>query len=259
MSEAIENYRRHANFDQVRKVQKTILDAYILDFAKHAPANEVMKLMAIWELIPSQLAKENKKFIFTAISKSARAAHYEASLQWLTDAGLIHKSYHISAPSLPIESYKNKNIFKVFMLDTGLLGAMSRLDPGVILDGHDLFEEFKGALTENFVAQELHLIYGEALYYWSGTGAAEVDFILPYRQKIYPLEVKADILKQRKSLLVYREKYQAPQFHTGAVSRATACNFARDNHIVNYPLYVISLFPKLALTNPIKYAHRGAS
>ena len=246
MPEAVAHYVENDDLENVRAIQKEILDAYTLDFTKHAPKNEMMKIMEVWNLVPSQLAKENKKFIFTAISKSARASYYEAAVQWLVDAGLIVKSYRVSVPNLPLNTYADRHAFKVFVLDTGLLGAMSGLDPDVLLKDNQLFKEFKGALTENYVTQELYNAHDDDLHYWTSTGIAEVDFITAFKQKIYPLEVKASVSKQKKSLLVYGKKYNNSEYRTAILSRATLRNFAFEDHIVNYPLYAVSLFPRLS-------------
>lgn len=246
MPEAVASYREHNDMHMLSEIHNEILDAYIIDFAKHAPKKDLAKIMSVWQMVPSQLAKENKKFIFTAISKSARATHYEDAVQWLVDAGLIYKAFNISKPGLPLDAYANKNIYKVYMLDVGLLGAMSKLDPATLLKGSDLFNEFKGALTENYVAQELVCLSGEPLYYWSSNGTAEVDFITSWRQHIYPLEVKAGISTRKKSLLVYGEKYQGSEYATSVLSRSTLRNFALDGNIASYPLYAVSLFPSLA-------------
>jgi predicted AAA+ superfamily ATPase len=245
MPEAIATYLKKDSFLEVRKVQRSILDAYSLDFSKHAPKNELMKIMAIWSLLPSQLAKENKKFIFSAIKKSARGRDYENSIQWLVDAGLIIKSCHISAPKLPLESYADRNTFKIYSLDVGLLGAMSKLEPELVLEKNTLFVEFKGALTENFVAQELQQQHFNSIYYWTSSGEAEVDFVISSHQKIFPLEVKSGESKQKKSLLVYGNKYLDNEHSPSLLSRATLRNFALDGIIVNYPLYAIALFPEL--------------
>jgi len=244
MPEAVATYLKTENLEQVRSVQKEILDAYVLDFAKHAPKDEVMKIMAIWDCVPNQLAKENKKFIFSAISKSARAREFETSIQWLKSAGLILKANHISTPKLPLNAYSDKQAFKVFLLDVGLLGAMSKLNPPVILQGDQLFQEFKGSLTENFVALELHDKHFEELYYWTSEGIAEVDFVVSTEQHIFPLEVKAGFSKQKKSLLVYDEKFSKGENPPLVLSRASLRNFAFDGKIVNYPLYAIRLFPR---------------
>lgn len=244
MPEAVVTYLKTENLEQVRTVQKEILDAYILDFAKHAPKEEVMKIMAVWDSVPNQLAKENKKFIFSAIRQSARAREFETSIQWLKSAGLIIKSNHISTPKLPLDAYSDKQAFKIFLLDIGLLGSMSKLDPRVILEGEKLFQEFKGSLTENFVATELHDKYFEELYYWTSEGIAEVDFVISTEQHIFPLEVKAGFSKKKKSLLVYDEKFSKDEHAPLVLSRASLRNFAFDGKIINYPLYACSLFPR---------------
>ena len=244
MPEAVATYLKSENLYDVRVVQKEILDAYTLDFAKHAPEEEVMKIMAVWEAIPRQLAKENKKFIFSAIRESARAKNYETAIQWLKDAGLLLKANLISTPKLPLDAYADKRAFKVFMLDVGLLGAMSKLDPRVLLDGNQLFQEFKGALTENYVATELHDKHFDSLYYWSSEGIAEIDFVVSTQQLIFPLEVKAGISKQKKSLLVYEQKFSRDEYPPPVLSRTTLRNFAHEAAIINYPLYAISLFPR---------------
>ncbi len=244
MPEAVATYLKTQNLEQVREVQKEILDAYVLDFAKHAPKDEVMKIMAIWDCIPNQLAKENKKFIFSAIRKSARSREFETSMQWLKSAGLIIKANHISIPKLPLDTYSDKQAFKIFLLDVGLLGAMSKLDPRIILEEDRLFQEFKGSLTENFVAVELQDKHFDELYYWTSEGIAEVDFVISKQQHIFPLEVKAGFSKKKKSLLVYHDKFSKEETAPLVLSRASLRNFAFDGKIINYPLYGICLFPR---------------
>lgn len=244
MPEAVDTYLKTENLEQVRVVQKEILDAYMLDFAKHAPKDEVMKIMAVWGSVPNQLAKENKKFIFSAIRKSARAREFETSIQWLKSAGLIIKANHISTAKLPLDAYTESQAFKVFLLDVGLLGAMSKLDPRIILEPDQLFQEFKGSLTENFVAVELHDKHFDGLYYWASEGIAEVDFVISQEQQIFPLEVKAGFSKKKKSLLVYDEKFSKEENGSVVLSRASLRNFALDGKIINYPLYAICLFPR---------------
>ncbi len=240
MPEAVVAYRDTEDFDRVREIQREILDAYLLDFAKHAPTSQIMKITDVWEVIPYQLAKENRKFIFSAINPSARAREYDEAIQWLTDANLIHKSCCISTPRLPIAGYCDKKIFKVFLLDCGLLGAMSKLAPETLIKGDSLFTEFKGALTENFVAQELVSRHHESLYYWRSQHQAEVDFVLTAGSNIFPLEVKAGMSTQKRSLTIYGEKYQPP-----ILSRASLMNLKQDGYLLNYPLYLISRFPTL--------------
>ncbi|MGD9152238.1 MAG: AAA family ATPase [Gammaproteobacteria bacterium] len=243
MPEAVKIFIKANDFSQVRKIQKAILDAYTLDFAKHAPANETMKIMNIWQSIPNQLAKENKKFIFAAIHKSARAREYQTAIQWLLDAGLIYNSFKINTPKLPLDAYADKSAFKIYMLDVGLLGAMAKLSPKIITQGSELFTEFKGAFTENFVTQELIANNSDQLYYWTSAGSAEVDFILEHQSVVFPLEVKAGKSTLAKSLKIYAQKYKA-----NSILRTNLLNFKHDDIVYNYPLYAIGLFDKL---NPI--------
>ena len=198
-----------------------------------------MKITTVWNQIHRQLAKENKKFIFSAIRKSARGRDYEYAIQWLVDAGLIYKSSLVEHPKFPLSAYAHTNIFKIFLLDVGLLGAQSSLSPRIIIEGNRLFTEFKGALTENFVAQELISSNGQKLYYWTSTGIAEVDFLLEHDHEIYPLEVKAGENKKKKSLLVYDKKYSPSVLY-----RATLMNLKANGKIINYPLYLASLISK---------------
>lgn len=236
MPEVVSEYVESNDFALVRKIHKEILDAYVLDFAKHAPTEQLMKITQIWESIPSQLAKENKKFIFSALQKSARGREYETAIQWLADAGLIYKSYNISTPKLPLSGFANKNAFKIFLLDVGLLSAMSNIPAKSIVDDDKLFSEFNGAFTENFVAQEL-VGNNFQLYYWTSEGNAEVDFVLEYDMTIFPLEVKAGMSRKKKSLLAYADKYQ-PKW----LLRACLMNLRKDGNISNFPLYMISRF-----------------
>ncbi|MDP1608740.1 MAG: ATP-binding protein [Chlamydiales bacterium] len=238
MPEAVAEYAKSEKIQVVREIQEEILSAYEKDFAKHAPAHEIMKITTVWKQVHRQLAKENKKFIFAAIRKSARGRDYEEAIQWLSDAGLIHKSHLVESPKFPLSAYADNDIFKIFLLDIGLLGAQSSLSPQTILDGDLLFTEFKGALTENYVAQELIATKHKPPYYWASEGIAEVDFLIEEDRAIYPLEVKAGASQKKKSLLVYNQKY-APS----KLVRATTMNLKHDGDIYNYPLYMISRFP----------------
>lgn len=240
MPEAIAEYVKNEKLPVIREIQLEILNAYERDFAKHAPPHEIMKITTLWKQVHRQLAKENKKFIFAAIRKSARGRDYEEAVQWLSDAGLIHKSYRVESPKFPLSAYADSNIFKIFLLDIGLLGAQSHLSPQTIIDGDLLFTEFKGALTENYIAQELIATKHKELYYWTSEGTAEVDFLLEEGHEIYPLEVKAGASQKKKSLLVYNQKYAPSQ-----LIRSTTMNLKHDGNVYNYPLYLISRFPLL--------------
>lgn len=236
--EAILQYKKDKDLTKVRVIQNEILTAFTLDFSKYATKSESIKITNTWNSIPSQLSKENKKFKFSEISKHARARDYLETIQWLLDTGLVYKCFNIKTSKLPLSGYREENIFKLYMLDTGLLGAMLNLSLRTIVEGNRLFTEYNGAFTENYVAQELIVNEIKELYYWTSQSSAEVDFIIPFNEEIFPLEVKAGISKKKKSLKVYGEKYHPP-----ILSRSTLMNFKRDNNICNYPLYAISLFP----------------
>lgn len=240
MPEAVAAYSEKADFSIVREIHHEILLAYTQDFIKHAGSSvDVMKIMAVWESIPSQLAKENKKFIFSAIRQSARSREYESAIQWLADAGMIYKSYQISTPKLPLPGYQDGQAFKVFLLDIGLLGAMSQLPAEVIINGDKFFTEFKGAFMENYVAHELAIQHNKALYYWTSQGKAEVDFLTLYKNKIYPLEVKSGWITKSKSLQIYGSRFES------TLARASLHNLLRQDNLFNYPLYLVSRFPSL--------------
>jgi len=238
MPEAVAEYAKTERLNVIREIQQEILNAYEKDFAKHAPPHEIMKITTVWQQVHRQLAKENKKFIFAAIRKSARGRDYEEAILWLSDAGLIHKSYLVESPKFPLSAYVDNDTFKVFLADVGLLGAQSNLSPQTIIDGDLLFTEFKGALTENYVAQELIATKHKKPYYWTSEGTAEIDFLIEEDHAIYPLEVKAGANQKKKSLLVYNQKY-APS----KLIRTTTMNLKHDGDIYNYPLYLISRIP----------------
>ena len=238
MPRPVLSYVQTGNLEKVREIQEDILKAYVHDFAKHAPPSLVMKIMQIWDSIPVHLGKENKKFVFSAIRKSARARDYEEALQWLLDAELIDRIYQISTPKIPLRSYGDHESFKIYLLDVGLLGAMCRLPARVIVEGDALFIEFKGSFTENYVAESLKAASKGPLHYWTSQANAEVDFLVEQEGEIFPLEVKSGTSTKKKSLLVYQEKY-----HPSALSRSSLMNLKRDGKVCNYPLYFISRFP----------------
>jgi uncharacterized protein len=238
MPEAVAEYAKQEKLNIVREIQLEILNAYEKDFSKHAPRHEIMKITTVWKQVHRQLAKENKKFIFAAIRKSARGRDYEEAIQWLSDAGLIHKSYLVESPKFPLSAYADNNVFKIFLADVGLLGAQSNLSPKTIIDGDQLFTEFKGAFTENYVAQELIATKHKEPYYWTSEGIAEVDFLIEGDHEIYPLEVKAGASQKKKSLIVYNQKYSPLK-----LLRTTTMNLKHDGNIYNCPLYLISRFP----------------
>lgn len=239
MPEAVRNYAETGSLVAIKAIQKAILDAYELDFAKHAPKEQIMKITEVWSAVPGQLAKENKKFIFSALRSGARGREYETAIQWLTDAGLIYKSYNISVPKLPFSGYSDRNIFKIFLLDVGLLSAMSNISAKSAVEERGLFSEFYGAFTENLVAQAL-VLQQKQLYYWTSEGTAEIDFMIERDLDVYPLEVKAGISKKKKSLLVFKEKYKPKN-----ALRASLMNLKKDGNIINIPLYLIGRLSEL--------------
>ncbi len=238
MPEAVSVYCRTNSFHLARQAQKEIIDSYLLDFSKHADRSDIMKISLIWQSIPLHLSKENKKFIFSAVKKSARARDYESALQWLIDAGIVYKSYTISTPKIPLSAYADTGIFKIFLLDIGLLGAMAEVPPEAVLQGNALFTHFRGAFVENYVVQQLSPKVNGNFFYWTSPGKAEVDFIFQVNDTIYPLEAKAGINLKSKSLKVYNEKYK-PEI----ICRTSLQNLKREDNFCNYPLYAISLFP----------------
>lgn len=237
MPEAVVEYTRdNTKFLGVREVQMEILKSYELDFVKHTTAHEAQKLALVWGLIPSQLAKENRKFIFSAIKKSARGREFHGTLKWLYDAGMTYHAAALSKPGLPLPSYAEADVFKVYLMDTGLLAAMSGLDPAAWTIGDKLFSEFKGSLTENYVAQQLVAKnQSAALYYWRSENTAEVDFIVSENQMVIPIEVKSGQSLHAKSLKVYIDRY-APAKCCVISGR----NFSLGGNVFNIPLYAVS-------------------
>lgn len=233
MPEAVAEYINSHDFSKVREIQEDILNAYSLDFAKHAPKDQIMKINQVWSSIPNQLAKENKKFIYSALRTGGRAREFEGALQWLIEAGLIYKVSLISTPKIPLSAYADFNAFKIYLVDVGLLGAMSHLSAKTLLHANDLFQEFRGSIAENYIAQELiHSHY--QLFYWASEGQAELDFVIEQDDLIYPLEVKSGNSTKKKSLRVYGDA-----FHPKALIRTSAMNLKKDGDIFNCPLYLI--------------------
>ena len=241
MPEVVQYYCNTRSPDKVRRTQRNIIDAYTLDFAKHAPANDIPKLSLIWESIPVHLARENKKFIFSAVHKSARARDYENAIIWLEKTGLIYRSFAVEVPGCPLKGYSDSRCFKVYALDVGLLGALANVPPEILSQGNRLFSTYAGAFAENFVAQHLVCLLGPALYYWRSSGKkAEIDFLCEINETIYPLEVKAGINPRSKSLKSYDD-----QFHPPVLVRSTLLNLKRQRRIVNVPLYAVFYISQL--------------
>lgn len=240
MPEAVLSFADEKDFDEVRRIQKRILEAYEQDFSKHAPNESVPKLRMIWNSIPSQLAKENKKFIYGLVREGARAKDYESAMMWLTDCGLVHKVTRVSVGRLPLKAYEDIKAFKLFVLDVGLLGCMVGLSKKVLLDGNDLFVEFKGDLTEQYVLQQLVTHSEWSMYYYTNdNGSCEVDFLVDTGETVVPVEVKAEVNLRAKSLRMYVEKYSPVM-----AVRTSMQDYKKESWLVNLPLYAIENLTK---------------
>lgn len=235
MPEAVESFVEEKDFNEVREIQKRILSAYEQDFSKHAPIEIVPKIRMVWNSIPLQLAKENKKFIYGLVREGGRAKEYETAIMWLCDCGLIHKVSRVNAAGLPVKAYEDLKAFKMFLVDVGLLGCMTGLRQRTLLDGNELFTKFKGALTEQYVCQQLKTIQDLDIYYYTNDrGSCEVDFVVDTGEEIVPLEVKAEVNLKAKSLKNYHEKYNPP-----ISIRTSMADYKKEDWIVNLPLYAI--------------------
>lgn len=235
MPEAVQNFSENKDFNEVRDIQKRILAAYEQDFSKHAPIETVPKIRMLWNSIPSQLAKENKKFIYGLVREGARAKEYETAIMWLSDCGLVHKISRVNAVGLPLKTYEDLKAFKLFCVDVGLLGCMAGLRQHTIIDGNNLFVEFKGALTEQYVCQQLKTIEDLDVYYYTNDrGSCEVDFVVDTGELIVPVEVKAEVNLMAKSLKTYREKF-SPEISV----RTSMADYKKEDWLVNLPLYAI--------------------
>ena len=235
MPEAVQSFAENKDFNEVREIQRRILMAYEQDFSKHAPNEIVPRLRMIWNSIPSQLAKENKKFIYGLVREGARAKDYEAAIMWLSDCGLVHKISRVNTAGIPLRAYEDLKAFKLFVVDVGLLGCMAGLRQHTLLDGNDLFVEFKGALTEQYVCQQLKNIEDLDIYYYTNDrGSCEINFVVDTGGKIVPVEVKAEVNLRAKSLKSYQEKF-SPEISV----RTSMADYKKEEWLVNLPLYAI--------------------
>ena len=236
MPSAVNKWMETHDLYAVDDEQHNLITAYENDFSKHAPKNLVEKIRYVWDSIPSQLAKENRKFIYGLVREGARAREYEDALMWLNDAGEIIRTYNVSKPDVPLRAYADLKSFKVFLLDVGLLRCMSGLSPRVILEGSRIFEEFKGAITEQYVCQELQTIpHLQGNFYWTSQSKAEIDFLLTEGLYVIPLECKAGYTMNAKSMKSYCEKYK-PSLSI----RTSLLPYERqESGIINIPLYLL--------------------
>lgn len=237
MPEAVSCYVDDKDINEVRNIQKEIVSLYEKDFSKHIDnKSELERTRMVWDSIPLQLAKENKKFFFGQIKKGARSAQYEVSIQWLIDCGLCYKVHMVSKPAMPLKSYKEPQAYKLFMIDVGLLGAMSDLDINSILGDDELFVEFKGALTEQYVLQQIISTTEMVPYYYSNTNSRnEIDFLMQIKSDIVPIEVKVEENLKSKSLKAYIDKYD-PKY----AIRFSMKDYIKQEVIINIPLWNIS-------------------
>ena len=238
MPEAVQSWVQEKDMEKVNKIQDNILRAYESDFSKHTSNIEANKISIIWNSIPSQISKENKKFLYQVAKDGARAREYEGALNWLKDANLINKIYNVTKPSMPLISYNDLSSFKIYLNDVGLLRKMTDLDSKVIAEKNKLFEEFKGALTENYVLQAL-MAMGLNVHYFTFDNRYEIDYLLQYKNEIIPIEVKSSENIKNTSLKVYNERY-SPNTRI----RFSMKNLQKDDNLINMPLFLIEYLEK---------------
>lgn len=235
MPAVVDEFRQNRDYAEVRQIQNDIVRQYEGDFGKHVDARTLPRIRLVWDSVPLQLAKENKKFFFGQIKKGARSSEYEIAIQWLVDCGLIYKVNRVNEPNMPLKAYKSMNAYKLFVLDVGLLGAMSELEAESILEGNDIFIEFKGALTEQYVLQQL---ISDTWYnpYYFGTEKAtfEQDFLIQKGKDIVPIEVKAGENIRSQSLKAYCDKYKPNK-----AVRFSTLKYMDQGWMENIPLYAV--------------------
>ena len=235
MPEVVDRYVQTGSYDEVRALQLSIINQYEGDFGKHVKANELPRIRMVWNSLSSQLAKENKKFFFGQIKQGARQKDFEIAIQWLVDAGLVYKVNKVSKPAMPLKSYIDYSAFKLFVLDTGLLGAMSELDVNSVIAGNDLFTEFKGALTEQYVLQQIVSDTVYTPYYYSGEKSTyEMDFMIQKNGSIIPIEVKSENNLKSKSLKVFCDKYEPVE-----AIRISGAGYVDRGWMKNIPLWAV--------------------
>lgn len=233
MPEAVLSFCENQDWEEVREIQNDILKSYDYDFSKHAPSDIVPRIRMLWNSLPAQLSKENRKFIYGLVKEGARAREYEIALEWLFDGGLIHRVNNLTAPRIPLKSYEDKSAFKIFSLDVGLLAAMSGLDSSTIVEGNRIFTEFKGALTEQYVLQEL-LLRHEPYYYAKRNSQLEIDFLIQESGKVIPIEVKAEENLKARSLRQFVADNQSEKAY-----RTSMSNYREESWMTNLPLYAV--------------------
>lgn len=232
MPEVLQDYLNKKDIASSRQIQNEILKSYVRDFSKYTDKSQAMRTSELWHSIPGQLARENKKFKYSDIKSGSRSSAYEQTVEWLKNAGLINVVYQIGVPKLPLSGYTDYSKFKIYLLDSGLLGAMLNITSEIIINPTNLYSEYNGAFIENFVASELVTSGYENLYFWASNSDAEVDFIVQNQNAIYPIEVKSGLSRNKKSLISYSEKYNPT-----LIFRCSPRNFMQDGKFINLPLY----------------------
>lgn len=230
MPKVVLSYSEKQDYNLVRKIQKNILADYEGDFSKHIPLEQVERTRLLWNAIPSQLVKENKKCVYGKIKQGARTKDFEIALNWLIDSGLVHKVSRVSEPNIPLKAYEDVSAYKLFLLDVGLLGAMTDLDVRSLLENDKLFNDYNGAITEQYVLQEFKTLQDLPIFYWT-SNRAELDFIIQYRNTIIPVEAKATVNLQAKSLKSFRQKYE-PNISV----RTSLADYEENQGLYNIPL-----------------------
>lgn len=233
MPKAVLSFSQEQDYNLVRKIQRNILSDYESDFSKHIPSEQVERTRLLWNAIPSQLVKENKKCVYGKIKQGARAKDFEIALNWLIDSGLVHKVSRVTEPNMPLKAYEDVSAYKLFLLDVGLLGAMNDLDSRSLLENDRLFNDYNGAVTEQYVLQEFKTLGDLPVFYWA-SNRAELDFLIQYQNNIIPVEAKATINLQAKSLKSFRQKYE-PKISI----RTSLANYEENTGLFNIPLYDI--------------------
>ena len=233
MPKAVLSFSEKQDYNLVRKIQKNILDDYEGDFSKHIPPEQVERTRLLWNAIPSQLVKENKKCVYGKIKQGARTKDFEIALNWLIDSGLVHKVSRVTEPNMPLKAYEDVSAYKLFLLDVGLLGAMNDLDSRSLLENYKLFNDYNGAVTEQYVLQEFKTLGDLPVFYWA-SNRAELDFLIQYKNNIIPVEAKATVNLQAKSLKSFRQKYE-PNISI----RTSLADYEENNGLFNIPLYDI--------------------
>ncbi|GBD87356.1 hypothetical protein BMS3Abin03_01288 [bacterium BMS3Abin03] len=234
MPEVVQNYLDNRDVVVARTLQNEILESYSRDFSKYTVKSQTIKTSEVWNSIPYQLAKENKKFKYSDVRKRARASMFEQTIEWLKKAGLIYLAYNVNTSKIPLSGYADRTKFKVYLIDTGILGAMLNISSDIILKGSELFSEYNGAFIENYVASELTSLGNKELFYWTSRSDAEVDFLIQLQNKIFPVEIKSGTSRNLKSLRSYANRYN-PEF----IIRVSPRNFIKDKDFINIPLYAV--------------------